>query len=135
MSSNPQFAAYLAVAARDGRGGADASPPSINRGFARAFKVNLGAEPEVGDWTQGTFSAQLTASPEDGAAVLATYTASAVSVSGDLSTVTFSLAGGAHGSLPAADDDLLAEVWLKVIYTSPAGAQTVIIDTFQEVVG
>lgn len=135
MSIRSQFPEYLALASRDGRGGDDARPPSINRGFVRSFKVNLATDPDVGDWTQGVFSGQLAASPLKDAPVLAQYSAAPVTIAGGVSTVVFTLSGDGQGNLPAGNDDALTEVFFKAFFTPTTGEPTVILDTHQFVAG
>ena len=73
MAYQTQFQAWLQEAANAGRGGMYAEPMSIVRGFARSFTLRLNAHEIYDDWVEGTFTAELRASP-DATAALATWT-------------------------------------------------------------
>lgn len=136
MTIPTQFANWLAVADRDGRGGLSAEFPSISRGRTRVVILSLGADTTYGDWTSGTFAARLRASPDAGGAALATYTCVTGTPSGGVTPITLTLEDTAQGSLPANNpEEGVIELYLEVVYTPTGGDPITIISTRQLVSG
>jgi hypothetical protein len=101
MASIPsQFASWLAVAERDGRGGPSAQPPSIVRGYSRAFLMSLETHPTFDDWTDGEFVAEIKASPDAPDPVLASFTVDVGTPAGGFTPVTFTLLPENQTGLP-----------------------------------
>lgn len=136
MSIPSQFASWLAVAERDGQGGRSAEPPAINRGRARAMRLNLPIDADYGDWTDGEFSAVLRASPGAEGDPLATYAVSTGTPASGLTPVDFVLAEDAQSGLPDVDPASgLAELFLEVVFTPTGGDADTIVSTRQLVRG
>lgn len=136
MSYKSQFPEWLSLALSDGRGGANAQPPSIVRGNLRSFILNLSAHEDYDDWTSGAFAAALRASPDAGGSALATWTITVGTPSGGVTPVTFSLAADAQGSIPVdSDGDGVTELLMQVDFTPTGGAANPIIQTRVLVVG
>ena len=125
-----QFPAWLSLAAQDGRGGLSAAPPTIVRGSPASFRLDLNAHPTFGDWTGGTFSAVIKASPDASGSALATWVISVGTPAGGVTPVTFTLAGDAQGSIPAdTDGDGVTEMFMQIDFTPTAGSATAILQT------
>lgn len=134
MSIASQFANWLAVAERDGKGGASAEPPAIDRGRGFVMFANLAAHPDFGDWTVGTFAARLRAAPDAGGSPLATYTCTTGTPAGGVTRVTLSLPVAAQTGLPAGDPATgLAELFLDLVFT-PTGLDPVTIISTRQLV-
>lgn len=124
------FSEWLQLAARDGRGGLAAQPPSIVRGYTRAFKLNLSAHEVYGDWTDGAFVADLRASPDATGAALASFTVTVGTPAGGVTPVTFVLAPAAQTGLPIDSDiDGMVETLFQVDYTPTGGVADPIIQS------
>lgn len=124
-----QFPEWLSFAANDGRGGISAEPPSIVRGFARSFVLNLSAHPDYGDWSGGAFTSDIKSSP--GAVdVLASWSIVIGTPASGVTPVTFTLAAGDQDDLPV-DSELegVTELMMQVNYTPLGGAPDPIIQT------
>lgn len=125
-----QFPEWLQLAARDGRGGSSAQPPSIVRGFASAFILNLSEHDDYTDWTGGAFTAEIKASPDAPDPALAAFTVAVGTPAGGVTPVTFSLPVEDQGDLPVdSDGDGTTELLLQVTFTPTGGAADPIIQT------
>lgn len=132
MSYPSQFASWLALAERDGLGGAASEPPAIIRGQARLMQLNLPEDAEFGDWTDGAFVARLRASPGAADPVLASFAASVDTPAGGLTPITFTLSAASSALLPAPPvDPGWSELFLAVVFTPAGGTETTIIATRQ----
>lgn len=130
-----QFPAWLAQAARDGRGGLESEPQAINRGRTCVFVLNLSTSADYGDWTTGTFAADLKAAPDAGGAALASYTPVTGTPAGGVTPITFTLDGADQGGLPADADDGLVELFLEITFTPTGGDEFTVVTTRQMVSG
>lgn len=131
-----QFPEWLSIAARDGRGGLAAEPPAIQRGRTRVMVLNLPVHADFGDWTSGTFAADLRLSPDAQGSPAASYTCVTGTPAGGLTPVTLTLEGGDQAGLPAdGNADGVAELFLEVTYTDFGGDEEAILSTRQLVTG
>lgn len=136
MSIPSQFANWLAVSERDGRGGLSSEPPAIERGRALAMKLNLSAHPDYGNWTGGTFAARLRAAPGAAGSPLATYACTIGTPAGGVTPVDLVLGASASAALPAPPAaEALGEVFLEVTFTPSGGSEIAILSTRQLVKG
>ena len=130
MTYPTQFPEWLNHAASSGRGGLSAEPPSIVRGFARSFVLNLNSHVDYDDWTDGAFTAELRASPDAGGAALATWTITTGMPASGVTPITFTLLSEDQGSLPAdGGNEGLTEALMQVTYTPSGGVADPIIQT------
>jgi hypothetical protein len=133
MTIPSQFAFWLNLSERDGRGGVSSEPPAINRGRKRMMRLNMPLDPEAGDWTAGVWAARLRASPDAPGEPLASFAVEVGTPAGGLTPIYLELE--AATTLPAADPVLgIAEVFLEVTYTI-AGIEETIVSTRQLVSG
>lgn len=136
MSILSQFANWLAVSERDGKGGAPAEPPAIERGRARAMTLNLSSHLDFGDWTDGTFAARLRASPGAAGSPLATYACTIGTPAGGVTPVDLVLSASASAALPAPPPgEQVGELFLEVTFTPSGGVEDAILSTRQLVKG
>jgi len=127
MTIPSQFAIWLAVAERDGHGGAAAEPPAISRGRKLEMQLSLAADPVLGNWTTGSFAARLHASPGASGDPLAEYDCTTGTPAGGMTPVALVLAAADQDDLPPANAATgLAEVFLEVVYTFGADEKTII---------
>jgi hypothetical protein len=136
MTIPSQFANWLAVSARDGRGGLQSEPPAIQRGRALSMELSLAAHPFYGNWTAGTFTADLRAAPGASGSALAVYTCTTGTPAGGLTPVTLVLSAVDSAALPTPPaTEQLGEVFLEVTYTPTGGSENAILSTRQLVGG
>ena len=130
MTYQTQHPEWLALAARDGRGGLAAEPPSISRGRARAFVYSLNTHPTYDDWTDGTFTAVAKASPDAGGSNLLTFSCLTGTPAGGVTPIEVSVAGSAQGSVPAdTDGDGVTELLFELVFTPDGGSADTIISS------
>jgi hypothetical protein len=95
-----------------------------------SFVYNFAEHPDFDDWTDGTFTADLKASPDAAGAALASFTITVGTPASGVTPVTFTLLGSAHTSIPAdTDGDGVTEVFMQVDYTPDGGSAVAIIQT------
>lgn len=135
MTYPTKWAQWLAVAARDERGGLSAEPVSISRGRECKFTVNLPTSTEFGDWSAGQFTCDLRSSPDAEGEPLASYTVTPGIVGNGSRPITFKLGGADQAGLPASDESGLAEVLLEITFTPSGGDERSLIATRQMVSG
>jgi hypothetical protein len=129
-----EFAQWLAIADRDGRGALKAEPPAISRGRKRIMRLALAADPLLGDWTAGTFAVRLRAAPGAGGSPLASYDVTVGTPSGGTTPIDLELSAAAQSGFPASDPAIgIVELFLEVTYTI-AGVEHTLISTRQLVV-
>lgn len=130
MTYPTQFPTWLTLASQDGRGGLSAQPFSFVRGQTKAQRFDFNAHDTYGDWTGGTFSAELRASPDATGSALATFSVTTGTPAGGVTPVTFTLDGSAHTSIPAdTDGDGVTEVMMQIDFTPTSGTPDAIIQT------
>lgn len=130
-----QLPDWMAQASRDGRGGLIAEPQAINRGRTCVFVLNLNESDEYGDWTSGTFAADLRLLPDAGGTALASYSASVGTPAAGVTPVTFTLDDAAQSGLPADDGNGLVELFMEITFTPSGGDEATIVSTRQMVSG
>lgn len=130
MTYPTQFPNWLTLAANDGRGGLAAQPSTIVRGTTKSFVYNFAEHPDFDDWTDGTFTADLKASPDAPGSALASFTITTGMPASGVTPVTFTLLGSAHTNIPAdTDGDGVTEVFMQVDFTPDGGSAEAIIQT------
>lgn len=132
MKIPSQFAGWLALAERDGRGGLAGEPPAIMLGEPLVLRVMMPQSATFGNWTSGTFTAVLRASPGAGGAPLANYSCTTGTPSGGFTPVTLALDTAAQSGIPAPPaDQAYGELFLGLHFTPAAGATETIRSTRQ----
>lgn len=122
-----QFAGWLAVADRDGLGGASAEPPAIQRGERHDLALLLPLDDDFGDWTAGTFSARLRAAPGAAGDPLAEYTCTTGTPASGVTAISMVLEPEDQGDLPATPVATgLGEVFLQISYTIGGDEKTLV---------
>lgn len=136
MTIPSQFANWLAVAERDGRGGLKAEPPALPRGRAQAFTLDLAPDDDFGDWTNGVFTAFGRAAPDAPGAPLLVFNCSVGTPAGDVTPVTLSIAASGYSLAPPdLDGDGVVELLVELLFTPTGGTAVPIISTRILVVG
>lgn len=130
MTYPTQFPTWLTLAANDGRGGLSSQPSTIVRGSTKSFVYNFATHPDFDDWTDGSFSADLKASPDAAGAALASFSITTGIPASGVTPVAFTLLGEDHDNIPAdTDGDGVTEVFMQVNYTPDGGSAEAIIQT------
>ena len=115
-----QFNDWLVQLTQDGRGGPAAELPAISRGRGYAVEFELATHTEFTDWTAGTFSANLRASP-DAASTIGVFTVTTGTPAGGVTPVQLTLSAAAQGDLPVDTDGNGIEYALyELVYTPPS---------------
>jgi hypothetical protein len=136
MTIPSQFANWLAVSQRDGRGGLQSEPPAIQLGRALTLELGFAAHPFYGNWTSGTFTADLRAAPGASGDPLASYTCSIGTPADGVTPITLALSEEDSAALPAPPAaEQLGEIFLEVTYTPTGGTENAILSTRQLVGG